>query len=171
VGRMKHHSLIDKSRIAIWGESLAKVNPPDHRIAVPLGIDEEPAHSEPLGPMLALLAAVYDPDVKTVLARGGLVSIRSVLDSQFVYLPHDAVIPGAVNAGDLADLGAAISPRSLRIDAPVTGLNQPASAELIQQEWQSATDSYQTAKAAKNFELSSKMQPAARWLVDSLQNK
>ncbi|MDA0588854.1 MAG: hypothetical protein O3C17_12660 [Planctomycetota bacterium] len=171
LGRMKRHSLVDGNRIAVWGESLAEVNPPDRRTVVPLGIDEEPALSEPLGPLLALLAGVFEPDVKAVLTRGGLVSIRSVLDSQFVYLPHDVVIPGAMTAGDLSDLGAAIAPRRLRIDAPVTGLNQRATAEAIQKEWRSAVDSYSAGKSAKNLELSPKKQPVARWLIESLRRE
>lgn len=171
LGRMKRHSLVDGNRIAVWGESLAEVNPPGRRTAVPLGIDEEPALSEPLGPLLALLAGVFEPGVKAVLTRGGLVSIRSVLDSQFVYLPHDVVVPGAMTAGDLSDLGAAIAPRRLRIDAPVTGLNQRATAEAIQKEWRTAVDSYSAEKTANNLELSSTKQPVASWLIESLNHK
>lgn len=170
LAHVKHFSQIDGKRIAVWGESLAEVNGADRRIAVPLGIDEEPAHSEPLGPMLALLAAVFEPDVRVVLASGGLVSLRSVLDSQFVWLPHDAVVPGALTAGDLADLGAAIAPRPLRVDSLVTGLNQRAGAEAIQTEWQVARDSYAARKASKKLKLVSEEESAARWLAESLRD-
>jgi dienelactone hydrolase len=171
LGRLSHHSLIDGDRIAVWGESLAEVNPPNRRTAVPLGIDEEPAHSEPLGPTLALLAAAFEPDIDVVLARGGLVSIRSVLDSQFVYLPHDFVVPGALSAGDLCDLGSAIAPRPLRIEGAVTGLNQLATQEAVEKEWQPAKDSYAAEKASKSLELSAGTRSAVQWLIDSLLKK
>lgn len=168
--RVKHYSLIDEKRIAVWGESLAKVNGPESRIAIPLGIDGEPAHSEPLGPMLALLAAVFEPDVDAVLARGGLISFRSVLDSQFVWLPHDAVVPGVLTTGDLADLAAAVAPRSLRLDGMVTGLNQAAAKQAVRDEWQIATEAYAKAGAADRlvFSSSTGSTGAARWLIESL---
>jgi cephalosporin-C deacetylase-like acetyl esterase len=171
LGRMKNHSLVDKKKIAVWGESLAKANPPDRRTVVPLGIDEEPTLSEPLGPLLALLAGVYEPDVKAVLACGGLVSIRSVLDSQFVYLPHDFVVPGALTAGDLCDLGSGIAPRPLRVEGSVTGLNQRAKQESVEKEWKPAKDSYAAEQASKNLELSAGTRSAVRWLIDSLRKK
>ena len=126
---------VDGERIAVWGDSFAPVNPPGRNVAVPLGTGDEPDHSEPLGAALSLLAALFDSQIKAVLARGGLVSMRSVLDSQFVHLPHDFVIPGALTAGDLPDVAAALGWASVRIDGLVDGTNRRASSELVRIEW------------------------------------
>lgn len=170
LGRMKGHSLIDRKRIAVWGESLAEVNPPDRRVEVPLGIDEEPAHSEPLGPLLALLAAAFDPEVDVVLARGGLVSFRSVLESQFVWMPHDCVVPGGILTGDISSLAAAIAPRSLRVEALVTGENRRADAQLQKRDWHFATDIYAQAKATDKLLLEAGTRTSLRWLAETLQS-
>lgn len=168
VGRMKHHSLIDGKRVAVWGESLAEVNPPDRRVEVPLGIDEEPAHSEPLGPLLALLSAALDPDIDVVLARGGLVSLRSVLDSHFVWMPHDFVVPGSISTGDIPSLAAAIAPRPLRVESAVTGVNRLADTQLVNKEWQFAADIYAQAKANEELLLKSERKSSLRWLAVTL---
>lgn len=168
VGRMKHHSLIDGKRVAVWGESLAEVNPADRRVEVPLGIDEEPAHSEPLGPLLALLTATLDPEIDVVLARRGLVSFRSVLDSQFVWMPHDFVVPGAISTGDIPSLAAAIAPRALRVESAVTGENRLAETQHVKQEWQLATDIYAQAKAKEKLQLKSERETSLRWLAETL---
>jgi hypothetical protein len=126
---------VDGEQIAVWGDSFAQVNPPERNVAVPLGIGDEPDHSEPLGAALSLLAALFDSQIKAVMARGGLVSMRSVLDSQFVHVPYDFVIPGALTAGDLPDVAAALGSASVRVDGLVDGKNHRASSELIRIEW------------------------------------
>ncbi|MDA1050052.1 MAG: acetylxylan esterase [Planctomycetota bacterium] len=130
---------IDDASIAVWGDSFANVNGPDHRIDVPLGIDDEPTHSEPLGATLALLAGLFDDDMKAVVARGGLVSVRSVLDSPFMHVPHDFVVPGLLTAGDLPDIAAAIAPRPLRVEGLVDGTNRRAESL---REWQTTSAAY-----------------------------
>jgi cephalosporin-C deacetylase-like acetyl esterase len=95
---------IDGDRIAVWGDSVAPPNPPDRNPAVPLDAPDVPTIAEPVGGLLAVLAALYEDKVKVVYARGGLASYRSLLDSPYPYVPHDAVVPGAVAAGDVAAL-------------------------------------------------------------------
>jgi cephalosporin-C deacetylase-like acetyl esterase len=126
---------VDGEHIAMWGDSFAPVNPPGRNVAVPMGVDEEPDLCEPIGATLSLLAALFDPRVEAVLARGGLVSIRSVLDSPFVYVPHDFVIPGALTVGDLPDIATAIAPASVRVEAVVDGTNRRARADSVSTEW------------------------------------
>jgi dienelactone hydrolase len=118
----------DRTRIALWGDSFAPVNPPDCRVAVPLDADKLPASSEPLGGLLALFGALHEKDIRAVYARGGLASFGSILDSPFCHLPHDAIIPGALTAGDLPDVAGALSPCPVLLEAMVTGLNQSLSA-------------------------------------------
>lgn len=170
LSRMKSHSLIDETRIAVWGESLASTNAPDRRVAVPLGIDEEPSHSEPLGSLLAMLAAAFDSDVDAVLAHGGLVSFRSVLDSQFVWMPHDFVVPGAVPIGDISGLAAAIAPRPLQLTGLVTGVNRLTAKRQRDKAWQFARDMYDRENASKNLMLADRHKDRIHWLVQTLRS-
>jgi cephalosporin-C deacetylase-like acetyl esterase len=120
--------IIDGKRIALWGDSFAKINPRDRNVAVPMPADNEPPHSEPLGHINVLLAALFEDDVKAVVSnRGGLVSYRSVLKSPFVYVPHDVVVPGAIEAGDLDFLPNIVSPTPVWFGELTDGENKPAS--------------------------------------------
>src|SRR5581483_459406 len=115
---------IDATRVALWGDSLAPVNPADRDLKVPLDADKQPDIAEPLGGLLALFGALYEDDVKAVYARGGLVGYRSVLNSPFVYVPHDIIVPGALTAGDLCEVSAGLYPRPQRLEGLVDGLNR-----------------------------------------------
>jgi hypothetical protein len=110
------------SSFALWGDSFAPTNPggfPD-----PLLSDEPPpAHSEPLGGILALLGALYEEDVRAVAARGMLGGYQAALRDRFCYLPYDVVVPGALRAGDLCDVAAALAPSPLRLERLVDGRN------------------------------------------------
>ena len=110
--RVLIHSLLhprgfNYDRIALWGDSFAAVNPADADFRVPRRIDGRPQQSEPLRGMMALLGALFEDDVKAVYAGGGLADFQSVLDHWQVFIPHDAVIPGVLTAGDLSDAAAA----------------------------------------------------------------
>ena len=78
-------------------------------------------------PESARLAAVRatEPDVKAVLARGGLESYASALRSPFLHVPHDAIVPGALLAGDLPALATAVG-RRLKLEGQIDGLNRAA---------------------------------------------
>jgi dienelactone hydrolase len=131
-----YRNLHEPPRIAVWGDSFAPVNPPEPAPQAPWDAAKLPRQAEPGGPLLALLAgSLSDTPIRAVYQRGGLINYRSVLESPFIYLPHDTVVPGALTAGDL-DLLASVyvqrrgAPR-LRIEAPVTGVNQLADAGTI----------------------------------------
>src|SRR5262249_33191361 len=102
---------LDPLRVALWGDSFAPVNSHESNLAVPLDANRLPDPAEPLGGLLSLLSALFDEDIRAVYARGGLASFRSLLDSPFCYVPHDAIIPGALTAGDMNDVAAALAPR------------------------------------------------------------
>ena len=65
-----------------------------------------------------LLAKDIQDQVRAVYAHGGLVSFQTVTASPFIYLPHDCIVPGALSAGDLSDIAAALAPR------PASGLRR-----------------------------------------------
>ncbi len=97
------HDGIDGKRLAVWGDSFAKVNPKDTVVAVPLDVDG-PAISEPGGANLALLAALCEKDVKVMYARGGIDPKDTLTGSSYLYLPHDAVVPFPTTVGTLAPI-------------------------------------------------------------------
>src|SRR5207249_6489375 len=85
--------------------------------------------AEPLGGLLALLTALYEPEVAAVATRRGLASFLSVLDDRFLYLPLDVIVPGILEAGDLPDIAAAIAPQPVLVQAAVDGRNRPLTLE------------------------------------------
>ncbi|MEX2216965.1 MAG: hypothetical protein WD768_22830 [Phycisphaeraceae bacterium] len=134
---------VDARKLALWGDSLASVNDPERDLRIPHAADDVPANAEPLGGMLALLAGLYEDDVKAIYVRGGLATLRTALESEFVYLPHDSIVPGAIACGDVPDLLRAQGRRLLWLEGLVTAQNQPlgkAQAEVFKDFLDSAND-------------------------------
>jgi dienelactone hydrolase len=113
---------VDAGRIALWGESFAPANPAGFTDPL-IGEEEPPAQSEPLGSLLALFGALYEEKVRAVVCRGGLAGYGALLRDRYCYIPHDALVPGALTAGNLCDVAAALAPRPLRIEGLVDGRN------------------------------------------------
>jgi cephalosporin-C deacetylase-like acetyl esterase len=132
---------VDASRLALWGDSFAAPNPPDTRFDVPWDAPRLPRFAHPAGALVAVFGALFEPGVRAVWTRGGLASFASVLRSPFLYLPHDAIIPGALAAGDLDPVVAALRPRRVHLEASVDGLNRAAvaAAEAPPAAWLLAT--------------------------------
>ena len=122
---LQNHARIDGQRIGVWGDSFAEVNAKEVQLVVPLDAAGFPHIAEPNGDLLALLAALFEGDVKAVYTRGGL---RGGFGN-YIYVPHDAVVPGATQ-GSLAagEVLAATLPGSKR-DALVDSRNQSESVE------------------------------------------
>ncbi len=159
---------VDGEKIALWGDSFALANPPGSNVAVPWDAAKLPQQAEPLGGHLALLAALYDDDVRCVYVRGGLVGYQSILESPFLYLPHDIVVPGALTAGDLCDVAAALAPRALRFEALVDGRNQPVNLETVRRHSAVTEATYVNAGIAKLLQADVSPSPpnrVAEWLV------
>jgi dienelactone hydrolase len=156
-----HEQKLDARRIVLWGDSLASVNAADRDLKVPLDADKQPDLAEPLGGLLALFGAMFEDDVNAVYVRGGLVGYRSVLNSPFVYVPHDVIVPGALTAGDLCDVAAALAPRPIRLEGMVDGLNRRVKvADLAK--------TYGEGKSLRLADEPSSDADAARWLLDIL---
>jgi hypothetical protein len=161
---------VDPARFALWGDSFAPVNPPG--FSDPLLGEEEPSRpegipSEPLGGMLALFGALFEKGIAAVAARGTLAGYLSVLGDVYCYVPHDAIVPGALAAGDLCDVAAALAPCPLRIEGLVDGRNCRLQNAEVQRFFEPTFHAYREAEEA----LMLCAEPAgdlAAWLLHSL---
>ncbi len=117
--------------------------------------------------MLAILGVLYEDNVKAVIARGGLTGYAAVLDSWAVYVPHDAIVPGALTAGDMCDLAAALAPLPLRLEGLVDGRNRPATQEALDGTFALTRKAYQShpERLTMNREIRG---GAAAWLNERL---
>jgi hypothetical protein len=164
----------DSNRIAIWGDSLAPVNPSNRNLSVPHGIDDAPDQGEPGGPLLAIFAGLYDDNLAAaVSARGGLVGWQSVLESEFLYLPHDAVIPAALTVCDLDGVVEALFPKPVFISGLVDGRNREVTQDRVERFYASAMNRYALEETMPKLELFAKAQDPANviapWLVRVLE--
>ena len=158
-------------RFALWGDSFSPPNP-EH-----LYLDEIEMHSgpqiqyqaEPLGAHLALLAGLYEPDVEAIDARGGLGSYLSILESPFPYVPIDVIPFGILQAGDIADIAAALAPRALRLEALVTGGNTLTSRAEVDEEFAEVRDEYRRRDGAAAFAIGEGAGETAAWLAGVLE--
>jgi hypothetical protein len=132
---------VDPERVALWGESLAAPNSESKAVAVPYDLDP-PNLAEPLGSTLVSLLALGKVEIKAVVARGGLVSYRSVLDSPFVHVPHDALPIDVFRAGDLPDLWAHLAPKPLRLEGLVDGTNHRVTGKKLDAALRPVRDAY-----------------------------
>jgi len=116
---------IDPRKIALWGDSFSPPNPRDLFVdEIQLeGSPQIQYRAEPLGAHLALLGALYEDDVRAVVARGGLSGYLTLLDDAFTYTPIDVVVHGILNVGDISDIAAAAAPRPVLIEGAVNGRN------------------------------------------------
>lgn len=168
---LEHRQDLDPARIALWGESLMPVNNED------LTFDELPLwqvgpqvqqQGEPLGGLLAILAALYDPDVRAVAVSGGLVAFESVLDDAFSYVPADAIIPGLLEAGDLADVEAALAPKPMLLQDLIDGKNHLVPERDLRDQLQPVFRAYGEAPANLSVQTGQPPTKLAEWLVEHL---
>ena len=162
---------LDAGRVALWGDSFAPANPAGQDLAVPLDAEPFPHQAEPLGGLLALFTALFEDDVRAVYVRGGLTGFESLLQGPFCYVPHDALIPGALTAGDLCDVAASLAPRPLRMEGLVDGLDRVAEAAETARVMEPARSAYRALDAGTSLQLGegdAASPPAARWLLGPL---
>ena len=138
IGWLRTREGIDGTRVAVWGDSFAKVNPADVRLAAPLDV-EGPATSEPVGDQLAHLAGLFDEKLTAIYARGGVRFLPSMFTGPYFAIPHDAVmparqqIPESIGPALLQHYGARFS-REGTVDAQNRAMEAPGSA-LVAAKW------------------------------------
>ena len=125
IGWLQSQPHIDRQRIGIWGDSFAKLNAKDAMLTVPLDAADFPNIAEPNGDLLALLASLFEDNVKAVYTRGGL---RGGFGN-YIYVPHDAVVPGATQGGNSGSDALAATLSNSKRDALVNSRNQSETNE------------------------------------------
>lgn len=105
--------------------------------------------------------------MRAVVARGMIAGYQSVLRDRFCYIPYDAIVPGALTAGDLCDVAAVLAPRPLRLEALVDGRNCPMPVQEVQCIFEPAVQAYRTAVDKLNL-IPALRNGLAKWLVKSL---
>jgi hypothetical protein len=136
---------LDAHRMGLWGDSFDPPNPARLLIHEPAQWQIGPhieQEAEPLGGLLALLGALYENSVRTVVVHGGLVSYLSILNKNFAYVPQDVIVPGILTVGDIADVAAALSPRPLMLAGLVDGQDELVSESGFRSELHRVYEAY-----------------------------
>jgi dienelactone hydrolase len=158
-------------QLALWGDSLAEANPESRSEIVPHRVANPNRHAEPTSGMLALCCGLYEDDVTAVYARGTFPSFRTLLKSQFLYVPHDAVVPGALEVADIGDIAAALAPRALRLDDAVDGLNRRVAPESVKAYLATAVAAYRDLDADLHLSASPDGRSPAQWLLEIINRR
>jgi hypothetical protein len=167
IAYLRTNSLVDAQRIGLWGDSLAPLNPDR------LLLDEVPGwqvgpdiqhQAEPLGGLLAILGALYEPDVRAIAAVRGLVGYLSLLDDPFAYLPNDVIVPGILEVADIADIAAAIAPRPLLLSSLVDARNRLASEGLLRAQLAPVYNAWKSNPRSLLVISQDRVQSTAEWL-------
>ncbi len=132
---------IDAKRVAVWGESFAPVNAPTF-VDPPMKTDNSALQAEPLGATAALLLALYEDDVKAVIARGGLTGYASLFDGPACNIVSDMIVPEVLETGDLSTLAATLAPLPLKLEASVDGRNRLARQPRLDRDFTPAREAY-----------------------------
>jgi hypothetical protein len=158
----------DRNRILIWGESLSEPDAARGPVGAPLDLGQ-PRLAEPYAATVASLVALNSSqvEVRAVIARGGLVSYRSVLDSPFIHVPHDSLPINVFRAGDLPDVWAHLAPKPLRLEGLVDGTNRRVTGEKLAKALQPVTDAYKKGGLVVKEDYTPDAE-LAKWIVEQL---
>jgi dienelactone hydrolase len=170
VAYLRARSDVDRKGIALWGESFAPVNPANlfvDEIDFEIGPQIQ-FRSDPTGAHVALLGALYEPDVRAVAGRGGLASYLSPLTDAFTYTPMDSVLLGVLKVTDVSDIVAAIAPRAVSWEAAVDGRNIAVTPEALARYFLPASTAFAKAGAANKLRIAAERSSVAEWLLGEL---
>jgi hypothetical protein len=161
-------------RVGLWGDSFTPPNPDR------LYLDETPLwrigpqieqEAEPLGGLLALLGCLYDDNVQTAAVQGGLVSYLSILDDSFAYVPQDVIVPGILEAGDVAEVASALAPHPLLLQGLVDGRDRLVPARDIENQMAPVYAAYRSAgPGALSIRPGDNASKISNWFLDHLSN-
>lgn len=135
---LSKRSDINPNSIALWGDSFTEPNATDFQFDQSHGQQAGPVNqrqTEPLGPLLAVLTALYEENVTAIAGSGGLVSFKSVLGDRFCHIPQDVIVPGILEVTDLGEIVASIAPRPVFLEKMVNGLNKQVDLNTMEKEY------------------------------------
>ncbi|HVK12479.1 MAG TPA: hypothetical protein VM597_27260, partial [Gemmataceae bacterium] len=153
-------------RTVFWGESCSS---PAAEVVVPHDL-KQPSSAEPIGATLATVLAVstdWPKTVRGIVARGGLVSHRSVLDSPFVHVPQDSLPINVFQAGDLPDYWAFFAPKPLRLEGLVDGTNRRVTGPKLETALKPVREAYAKGGLEVKEDYSSDAD-LAKWIIEQL---
>lgn len=131
---LKKESSHASPQFLLWGDSPSNTVPHNTNFNLPRDDDTIfPMQPEPLGGLLTLLTALFNDDVKAIIIQGGLASYVSILNHHLVQIPHEAVVPGIFNMGDISLLINALGSRTIFLDQLVDGLNREVAGTKLEQ--------------------------------------
>ncbi|MCW5977659.1 MAG: acetylxylan esterase [Bryobacteraceae bacterium] len=102
----------------------------------------------------ALFAAAIDPGIESAYLSGGLVSYRSLVETESYAHPFANFLPGVLLQTDLPQVAASAAPRSFVIAGAVDGSNKPLTEEAVRRAYERAPNV--------------RVQPAAAWDLAAL---
>jgi hypothetical protein len=154
--------------VALWGDSFAGRNPREANLAVPLDAADSLPLADPLGVFVVLLTALFEDEIHAVSACGGLTGFQSLLESPFLYVPHDVIIPDALSAGDLCDVVAGLAPQQVQLAELVDSWNRALTAEETAVAFAQVNETYGPEAAAGLLLMGSGTESVGKWLVQVL---
>ncbi len=166
---LKQVAEIDSKRLVLWGEGMASNRGTDLEAGRPHGTTE-PTLAEPLPSTIATTLALAGDDrsrFKAVVARGGLLSFRSVFESPFVHVPHDSLPINVFRAGDLPELWTRLAPKPLRLEGLVDGTNRRVTAARLEQTLKPVREAYKKGELVLKEEYSPDAE-IAKWIIEQL---
>jgi hypothetical protein len=136
------------------GESGVKPLAIDSPFSYPRRIESRPRECEPTGALLVALLALFEEEDTEILCHGGLVSYRSAVESPFVQIPHECIIPGLLCDVDLPDLIAMLAPRVVQLEKLVDGRGRVVSIPSARAAYAITEQAYTDANAADYLKFS-----------------
>ncbi len=105
----------------------------------------------------AIFAAALEPLIAGVYLNGGLVSFRSIVETEVYTHPFANFVPNLLNHTDLPDIVAAIAPRQVTLSAVIDAQGFAVKTDNL-------NEIYATAKGAGNLSI----EPSGEWSARSL---
>jgi len=106
-----------------------------------------------MGALWGLYAAVLDPRISFLVANGGLLSYKLLVQSDRYKVGADIMIPGVLKQFDLPQAAAALADRRLVIISPTGPMKTPVPLEDVHQAYRFAANVYETLGAKEQFQI------------------
>jgi hypothetical protein len=106
-----------------------------------------------MGAIWEICAAILDPRIQFLIADGGLLSYKTLVQSDRYKQGADIMIPGVLNQFDLPQASAAIADRHLVLISPVGPMKTPVSIDEAKQAYQFTQETYDRLGVRDRFQI------------------